>query len=176
MALLKLFIAMSVDGFIAKPDDDLTFLNIVEKAEEDYGHTAFLETVDTILIGRKTYDYVERAIGVSYYTDGQRTVYVATRTLKGSIGNLHFYSGDIVELVKKLKATNAKDIYCDGGGELIYTLLQHDLIDEMTISVIPILVGEGTRLFREGRPEQRLSLVSATPYDTGLVQLHYRRS
>lgn len=175
MRKVKLFIATSLDGFIAQPNDDLSFLKLVEKEGEDYGYTAFTSTVDTIIIGRKTYDYVVKEICASHYDNGKRDVYVVTRTDRPDSGRIKFYSGSLVDLIAKLKSKKGKDIYCDGGAEVVNELLKNDLIDELTISIVPILVGNGTRLFKEGRPEQLLEFVSAKTFDTGLVQLYYKR-
>ena len=79
-------------------------------------------------------------------------------------------------LVVKLKSKKGKNIYCDGGAEVINELLKHDLIDEFIISIVPILLGNGTRLFKDGRPEQKLKLVDVKTFDTGLAQLHYKRA
>lgn len=175
MRKLSLFIAMSLDGYIAKPNDDLSFLNRVEKAGEDYGYAEFTATVDTLIIGRKTYDYVLRHVGPSHYDNGQRDVYVITRTERPKVGRTTFYTGNPAELVKRLKSGNGKNIYCDGGAEVINELMKHDLIDDFIISVVPVLLGDGTRLFNDGRPEQILELVTAKTFDTGLAQLHYKR-
>lgn len=175
MRKISLFIAMSLDGYIAKPNDDLSFLKIVENEGEDYGYAEFTDTMDTLIIGRKTYDYVLKEIGSSHYDNGQRDVYVITRTERPQVGRTVFYTGNIAALVKRLKSENGKNIYCDGGAELINELLEHHLIDELIISVIPILVGNGTRLFKDGRPEQVLEFVSVKPFESGLTQLHYRR-
>ncbi|TAM93243.1 MAG: dihydrofolate reductase [Chitinophagaceae bacterium] len=175
MRTLSLYIATSLDGYIAKPNDDLSFLKLVEKDGEDYGYAEFTATVDTIILGRKTYDYVHREMGSSYYDNGNRNVYVITRTEKPSVGRTTFYTGDLTQLVKQLQSENGENIYCDGGAEIINELLKNDLIDEFIISVIPVLVGNGTKLFNDHRPEQILELVSSKSFETGLIQLHYRR-
>ncbi|WP_242918485.1 dihydrofolate reductase family protein [Pontibacter liquoris] len=175
MRKLSLFIATSLDGYIAKPNDDLSFLEVVEKEGEDYGYEIFNETIDTIIIGRKTFDWVEREIGSSHYDNGERDVYVITRTERPDAGKIKFYTGSLPELVHRLKSEKGKNIYCDGGAEIINELLKYDLIDELIISIIPILVGNGTRLFKDGRPEQMLDFVTAKTFDTGLTQLHYKR-
>jgi len=176
MRKLSLFIATSLDGYIAKPNDDLSFLKLVEKEGEDYGYAEFMANIDTIILGRKTYDYVLKEIGSSHYDNGQRDVYVITRTERPSVGRTTFYSGNLTELVRRLKSENGKNIYCDGGAEIVNELLQQDLIDEFIISVIPVLLGNGTRLFKDGRPEQQLEFISAKSFDTGLTQLHYKRA
>ncbi|MBT1705429.1 dihydrofolate reductase family protein [Chryseosolibacter indicus] len=175
MRNLSLFIAASLDGYIAKPNDDLSFLKLVEKEGEDYGYLQFTQTIDTLIVGRKTYDYVLKEIGSSHYDNGLRDVYVIARTARPKVGRTTFYTGDIAELVKRLKSEKGKNIYCDGGSEVINELLKHDLVDEFIISVIPVLLGNGTRLFRDGRPEQTLEFVTTKIFDTGLTQLHYKR-
>lgn len=141
----------------------------------DYGYASFIENIDTLIIGRKTYDYVLRHIGAAHYDNGERDVYVITRTPRPASGRSQFYNGSLPELIQRLKAGNGKNIYCDGGAEVIHELLLHDLIDEYIISVIPVLLGDGTRLFKDGRPEQSIELISAKTFDTGLTQLHYKR-
>lgn len=175
MRKISLFIAMSFDGYIAKPNDDLSFLKLVEKDGEDYGYAKFTADIDTIIIGRKTYDYVLKEIGASHYDNGQRDVYVITRTERLQIGRTIFYTRNIAELVDKLKSEKGKNIYCDGGAEVINELLKNSLIDEFIISIIPVLLGNGTKLFKDGRPEQILEFVSAKTFETGLVQLYYKK-
>jgi len=175
MRNISLFIAMSLDGYIAQPNNDLSFLKIVEKEGEDYGYADFIANIDTIIIGRKTYDYVLKEIGLSHYDNGQRDVYVITRTERPKVDRTTFYTGEITELVKHLRSEKGKNIYCDGGAEVINELLKHNLIDEFIISVIPVLLGNGTRLFKEGRPEQELEFIEVKTFETGLTQLHYRQ-
>ncbi|MFA7627755.1 MAG: dihydrofolate reductase family protein, partial [Candidatus Kapaibacterium sp.] len=90
-------------------------------------------------------------------------------------GRIVFYTGELTELIKNLKSVQGKNIYCDGGAEIINELLKLDLIDELIISVIPILLGSGTRLFKNNRPEQLLEFVEVKSFDKGLVQIHYKR-
>ena len=122
MRTLSLFIATSLDGYIAKPNDDLSFLKLVEKEGEDYGYAKFTSTIDTIILGRKTYDWVLREIGASHYDNGERDVYVITRTGRPDVGRTKFYTGDLTELVRQLKSENGKNIYCDGGAEIVNEL------------------------------------------------------
>jgi dihydrofolate reductase len=175
MRKLSLFIATSLDGYIAKPNDDLSFLKSVEKKGEDYGYAEFTANIDTIILGRKTYDSVLREIGASHYDNGERDVYVITRTAKQSVGRTKFYTESITDLIQRLKSGDGKDIYCDGGAEIVNELINKDLIDEFIISIVPVLVGNGTRLFKDGRPEQELELVYSKTFDTGLTQLKYKR-
>jgi dihydrofolate reductase len=168
---LILYIAMSLDGFIAKQDGDIGFLSQVEKEGEDYGYSTFMNSVDTIIVGRKTYDKIlSMNIDWPY---GSRDVYVLTRTAKPDSGNLHFYSGNITDLISNLKSQEGKYIYCDGGAETVHQLLMEDLLDEMIISIIPVLLGDGISLFKGGLKEKKLRLVSVDSFEKGLVQIHY---
>ena len=167
-----LYIAMSLDGYIAKPNDDLSFLSIVEKVGENYGYSELLSQVDTIILGRKTYDWVMQ-VGELPYKD--KNVYIITRAFRPNKGKIVFYSGNLTELIHNLKIQNQKNILCEGGAEIVNELLRKDLIDERIISIIPILVGKGIRLFDENRPEQKLKLISVKTFESGLIQLHYKR-
>lgn len=172
MRKLVIYIACSVDGYIAKTNDDLSFLSMVEKEGEDYGYSEFTKTIDTIILGRNTYNWVTRNVPTHY---GDKRTIVITHEQKPAEGNVSFYSGSLSDLVHQLKQEPGKNIFCDGGAQIIKQLLLDDLIDEFTISLIPVLLGEGTRLFADGRPEHRLQLESSKSFDTGLVQLFYKR-
>lgn len=168
-----LYIATSLDGYIAQPNDDLSFLSIVEQEGQDYGYSDFIKSVDAVIVGRKTYDKV---ISMGFdFPHADKDAYIVTRTPRPNIGSVKFYTGDLKSLVNKLKSETGKNIFCDGGAEIVNELLKVDLIDEFIISVIPILVGNGTKLFKDGRPEQKLELVSVKSFDKGLTQLHYKR-
>jgi len=172
MRKLILYIATSLDGYIAKPNDDLSFLSIVQKEGEDYGYSAFVDTVDTVILGRRTYDWVTNQVE---FPHSDKQTFIITRTPRPCIGNINFYTGDLTELITKLKEEEGKTIFCDGGAEIVNELLKNDLLDEMIISVIPVLVGDGIRLFKDGRPEQNLKLMGVKSFDTGLLQMHYKR-
>jgi len=168
-----LYIAMSLDGYIAKPNDDLSFLSIVEQQGQDYGYEEFVNTVDAVIVGRKTYDKV---ISMGFdFPHADKDAYIITRKPRPSIGSIQFYTGDLKALVDRLKSENGKNIFCDGGAEIVNELLIDDLIDEFIISVIPILVGNGIKLFKDSRPEQKLALVSVKSFEKGLIQMHYKR-
>lgn len=168
---LCLFIAMSLDGYIAKPDGDISFLDEMNQGGEDYGYATYIETVDTVILGRKTYDKILSMGNESFY--GERKVYVVTRNPRPDSGQTSFYSGDLTDLVQSLKSRAGKNIYCDGGAEIINQLLQKNLIDEMTVSIIPVMLGEGIRLFGGNFPEQKLKLAGCKDFEKGLAQLHY---
>src|SRR5690606_17239554 len=132
-------------------------------------------TIDTIIIGRKIYDYVLREIGPSQYDNVHRDVYVITRTERPSIGRTTFLTGHLAELVEKLRTQEGKNIYCGGGAEVIHKLLKNGLVDEVMISIVPIWLGDGVPLVRDGFDEQVLDLGYVKSYDTRLVQIHCKR-
>lgn len=169
-----LYIASSIDGYIAKPNDDLSFLSIVQQEGEDYGYADFVKSVDVVILGRRTYDWVMKQ--VPEFPHGDKNTFIITRTPRQSIGKTNFYTGKLKDLISKLKAEQGKNIFIDGGAEIVNELLKENLIDEFIISIIPILVGNGTKLFKEGISELNLALVSIKQFDTGLVQLHYKRA
>lgn len=167
-----LYIAASLDGYIAKDGDDLSFLSVVEQEGEDYGYRQFMNTVDTMILGRKTYDWVVGQVGS--FPDEGKTVYVITQTPRKPVGNTFFYAGSPQTLIATLKNQPGQNIFINGGAQLVNSLLQHGLIEEFIISVIPVLLGNGIKLFTAGQPEQGLHLLACRQYTTGLVQLHYR--
>ncbi|MFZ9942718.1 MAG: dihydrofolate reductase family protein [Bacteroidia bacterium] len=167
-----LYIAMSLDGYIATKENSIEFLSMVEQQGEDYGYADFVKSVDTVIIGRKTYDKV-LAMGFEYpHVD--KDVYIITRKERPAIGNFKFYTGDMAQLVNNLKAQSGKNIYCDGGAEVANEMMKNNHIDELIVSIIPVLLGDGIKLFNDGRPEKELSLVSSKQFESGLVQLHYK--
>lgn len=168
------YIAASLDGYIAKPGDDLSFLGTVQKEGEDYGYGQFVSGVDTVIVGRKTYDWVMNAVPEFPHAD--KETYVVTRQPREAIGNTRFYSGSLKELVQQLKSVPGKNIFVDGGAALVNAMLQEDLVDELIVSVVPVMVGEGVRLFKEGIPERQWKHLSTRSFDTGLVQSHYALS
>lgn len=172
---LRLFISMSLDGFLASKDDDLSWMSFIEKDGEDYGYADHSRNIDTYIVGRVTYDVVLNLTGGVFPQAEQWKCYVLTREKRADEKNVTFYNGNIVTLIQTLKAKEGGDIYCDGGGQVVKLLLEHDLIDEFVISVIPIILGEGKRLFLGETPSLKLKALPVREFDSGVVQLHYTR-
>jgi dihydrofolate reductase len=170
---LILYISMSLDGFIATKDDDLSWLSVVEKEGEDYGYAEFNQSVDTYIVGRATYDTVLKLTGGSFPPAKQHKCYVITRHEREDENGVTFYNGDIETLVKKLKNESGRNIYCDGGGQIVKLLMDKNLIDEYIVAVIPIILGDGKRLFVGGTQRINLRALPSKHYDSGLVHLHY---
>lgn len=167
---LILYIAMSLDGYLATKDDNLDFLSLVETPNEDYGHADFLQNIDTVIWGRRTFDKVLSFGGGIPYPD--KAVYVISQTKTGREGHAA-YCLDVVGLVRSLKQEAGKDIYCDGGAEIVCELLRHRLFDRLVVSLIPHLLGDGIRLFKGENVEQYLRFKRSISYPSGLVQLWY---
>ena len=169
-----LYIAMSLDGYIASPDNGLEFLSMVEEKDQDYSYKDFVNTVDTVIVGRKSYEKV-LSMGMEYPLSN-KDLYIITRTPRPAVGSTKFYTGNLKELVLNLKSQKGKSIYVDGGAEIANEMMMDNLIDEFYISVIPILLGNGISLFNNSRPQLPLKLVSTKSYNKGLVQLHYLKA
>jgi dihydrofolate reductase len=169
-----LYISMSLDGYIAKPNGDIDFLTIAKQPGEDYGYNEFIKTIDTIIIGRKSIDKVH-SLGFEY-PHKEKEVYIVSRAPKTGNGPFKYYAGDLKDLIISLKSAKGKHIYCDGGAEIVNELLRDNLIEEFVISVIPVILGDGIPLFKTGIPELTLRLINSRHFEKGVVQLHYIRS
>ncbi|MFN2548819.1 MAG: dihydrofolate reductase family protein [Myxococcales bacterium] len=161
------FIAASVDGYIAGPDGGLDWLKPFEGQE--HGYTAFYESVDAVVIGRGTYDVVLTFPGWAY---GKKRVIVCTRRPASPSHGEEITREEPRALAERLDREGVRRVYVDGGA-LIRSFLREGLVHEMTISVIPVILGAGIPLFADGLPERRLRLIDARTYASGLVQLRY---
>ena len=172
---LILYISMSVDGFLATKDDDLSWLSIVDKEGEDYGYNKFNDSVDTYIVGRKTYEKIIELSGGIFPQAEKHKCYVLTRKERATENGVTFYNEDVEKLISKLKKEKGKNIYCDGGGQIVKLLRDKNLIDEYIISVIPVILGDGKRLFVGESPMINLKALSSRQYESGLIQLHYSK-
>lgn len=168
---LILYIACSLDGYIAGPGDDLGFLESVQEEGEDYGYEDFISGIDTVIMGRRTYEWVQ-AQGVKDPHPGRELIVLTTKTWEKE-GNISFFSGNLQQLVEELKSLPGQDILCDGGSITVKQLLEHKLFDEIIISIIPVTLGGGIPLFLPDIPQLELKLLNSKSFTSGLVQLHY---
>jgi dihydrofolate reductase len=167
----SVFIATSLDGFIARPDGTFDFLSIVEQPDEDYGFAEFFATVDALVIGRNTY---ETALGFPEWPYAGKRCIVLTHRETPSLHGEQFFAGAASGLVEQLALVGVQRVYVDGGA-VIRDFLAAGLIDDLTLSIVPVLLGKGIPLFGAEVPELRLQLESSQQYPSGLVQLHYLR-
>ena len=166
----SVFIAVSVDGFIARPDHGLDWLARVERPGEDYGYAAFADSVDTLVLGRRTHDAVTAFPEWPYA--GKRVIVLTRRSLPAQHGEETF-AGPVEALVDRLSTDGARRVYLDGG-QVIQQALAAGVIDDLTLSVIPVVLGAGIRLFGVAGPERGLVLAGVEAFPSGLVQLRYR--
>ena len=169
-----LYIASSLDGYIARENGDIDWLSIVQNPKEDYGYGKFIKSVDTVIMGRKTYDMV-LSFGIKF-PHKDETCYVLTRSPKPRDKNVIFYSGEIESLIADIRSSPGGNIFLDGGAEMVHEFMSRDLIDRFVISVVPVLLGGGIPLFRPGWKETRLVLRGSRAFPSGLVQSVYERS
>jgi dihydrofolate reductase len=171
MRKVIVYIATSADGFIARPDGDIGWLNRPRVAG-NYGMNDFYRSIDTVLMGRKTHD-VGMKLGQASYT-GKKN-YIFSRTRRQSAGlDVEFIAQEAGEFAKDLRRSPGKDIWLVGGGELIASLLECGQVDEFIIHVIPILIGEGIPLIAARHCSVPLALLSSRSFADGVVRLHYR--
>lgn len=170
MRKLALFVATSLDGYIARPDGGIDWLF----TDQSYGYPEFFAGVDTVLMGRRTYEQL-LALGGGYPYPGTRS-YVFSRRYGGRHdAHVTFVADDPAAFAAGLKGGDGKTIWLVGGAEIARACLLHDLVDEFVISVHPIVLGMGIRLFLPPLPTLPLALAGCHVYDTGLVQMTYRR-
>lgn len=162
--------AISVDGYIARENHALDWL-MGNEGEEDTGYSDFYETVDTILMGRTTYEQLLILSPEEFPYKG-KLCYVFSRTLSGSNEFVNFINKDIVNFTKSLKEQEGKRIWIVGGGEVLYPLLQEKLVDEFIIQIAPSIIGRGIPLFLPGEQENKLTLVDVRRYKQ-FAELHY---
>lgn len=165
---ISVYIALSIDGYIARKDDSLDWLDRVGGFDEDYGFQQMLAGIDTLIIGRKTY---EIASTVPDPYPGKRVV-VLSNSLNAVKSGMELYKGNLAELAEKLHTEGVKHIWVDGGST-ISQFLDLQLIDEMTLSIIPIVLGSGLPLFHAIGKEIPCRLISSQAYQSGLVQQRY---
>jgi dihydrofolate reductase len=165
-------LGISLDGYIARRDGAVDFLFM----PKDYPMAAFIASIDTAIMGRKTYD-VSKAMGGGDF-GGNIKHYVLSRTLPpGERDGLIFVNESPAALVERIRRdkSRGKDIWLMGGGELARDFLKDDLVDELYLGVVPVLLGEGIPLFPSGFPQRNFALVENKTFSRGLIALKYRR-
>ena len=166
-------IGTSADGYIARPDGDLEWLTSRPAPEGFYGMDAFMKTIDTKLLGRKTYD-VSLRLGAKFDSDENYFVFSRHEPPNDAPSGVEFVNGAIGEFVRRLRKEPGKDIWLMGGGELITSFLDENAIDEFVLSVAPVFIGDGIPLIERRHLHVPLELLSVERFQDGLVQLHYR--
>jgi dihydrofolate reductase len=171
------YIAVSADGYIARPDGDVEWLN--RRPHEDYGMRAFYRTIDTILLGRKTYDwavdYARRHRLKAGVFDTKVANYVfSRRPPRKKAPGVEFVSQPVRTFARRLRTTPGKHVWIMGGAGLIASFLDANEIDELDIHVIPTFIGKGIPLVAPRHRDLSLRLRSTKRYADGVVRLRYR--
>jgi dihydrofolate reductase len=172
MSALKItvFLGLSLDGYIAGPHNELDWLNCCQTdPPEDSGFHDLINSIDCMIMGRNTYDTVLPFNQWPY--EGKRVVILTSREATSKYGET-FYSGSLPDLIKELKEEGIKHIYLDGGN-VVRQGLQANLVDEMTLSWIPIILGKGIPLFDSTLSRSRWKLKSSQSFASGLMQTTY---
>ena len=166
MPNILLNLAVSLDGFIEGPQGEFDWC----LTDQDYGMTAFLARCEAIIFGRKSYE-VMLQFDENLYPDKMK--YVFSNTVASVAGKAAVVRGDAAEAVAKIKERTEGDIWFFGGAALLEDFLRHDLIDEMHLSIHPLLLGSGKPLFPQLAGRKSLELKGVEKYSSGLVQLVY---
>jgi dihydrofolate reductase len=170
MRKIIVYIAVSADGFIARPDGDVAWLDR-PRPKGDYGMGRFYKSVDTVLMGRKTYDLVVK-FGQEKGYAGKRN-YVFSRSPHKPSPYVEYVSEDAGKFAARLRKAKGKNIWMVGGGELIAAFLDAGAIDEFIIHVVPIFIGEGIPLIAPRHRLIQLKLLASKAFPDGVVRLHY---
>lgn len=187
-----MYIAMSLDGFLADENGGVDWISGDGSEPEAPGsYPAFYETVDTILLGWNTYHQIVTELSPDAWPYEGKTCYVLTHNRQAgqaepgsgqqtvqehgeSEPDIRFYSGNLCALVQKLKAQEGRDIWICGGANVAAQLLEEDAIDRFHLTVIPVLLGKGIRLFAQLQQKRELRLIGTESYD-GMTDLVFER-
>ena len=167
---VKLLIASTLDGYIATKEESLQWLFDVE-GEGDNGYGAFYSDIDTIIMGKKTYDWLEKEqAGQWPYSD--KTSYILTHQKISSTDNIVFIDKEKLTELSVNFADTDKNIWVVGGGEVIKLFIENHWVDELQVTIAPVLLGDGISLFPSGNYKEKLQLIDTKIYGQ-FVELHY---
>lgn len=175
MSKVRLYIATSLDGYIADRDGGVGWLDAFPPsgADGDYGYAEFYASIDCVVMGRKTY---EQALTFGEWPERKPTYVFSHDPPEGAPPRVEFIKDDPAKFIAKLWAQDQEDkgdVWLMGGGKLIASFRERGLIDEYILSVIPVLLGEGLPLFEGSQPQALLRLLATQVYTNGVVQLRY---
>lgn len=173
---VTMHVVSSLDGFIGRKDNDVSWMNSagpeyeagVSISEEEAA--AFVKTIDCYVLGSRTY---EHALELGWVYGDTPTVVVTSRKWPEARKSVEFYSGDLKALVEAKLAPRYGNIWLVGGAMLCQRFLELGLVDEIVLTIAPVLLGDGLRLFGGSPAEQRWRLKNATAYKNGFVELSY---
>lgn len=169
------YIATSLDGYIADPNGNLNWLNnIPNPNKSDYGYLDFIKNIDAIIMGKNTFQKVLSFGKWPYH----KPVFILSNSLKeipeDLIEKVEIIYGDIKKLIQQLKEQGFKNMYIDGG-QTVHSFLKKDLIDEIIITTVPVLLGDGIPLFHKLNQQLKFNHKNTKIYNNNLVKSHYIR-
>jgi dihydrofolate reductase len=172
---VTLHVVSSLDGIIAKKDNSVSWLDssgdVYEKGVSDDSAEEGVEVIDCFVLGSRTY---EHALELGWPYGDTPTIVITTRELPSTRKSVEFYSGDLKRLVEEILAPQYGNIWLVGGAMLCQSFLRLGLVDEIRLAIVPVLLGDGLRLFDNSVSEQRWHLNNVVAYKTNLVELSYR--
>lgn len=176
MRKVTLFIAVSVDGYIADRNHSVDWIKGQdENVELQDTYTPFIQSIDTIIMGKRTYDQIVNTLSPNEWPYQNQTTYVLTHSLDTqNTSNICFTMSDPATLISQLKQTKGKNIWICGGADVVNQLLCIDLIDTFYLTTVPILLGGGIRLFDSSHNIRNLHLERTTNYN-GIIESVYSR-
>ncbi len=172
MRKIILYIATSLDGFIADQNNNLDWLTVYGG---NYGYEDFISTVDTVFCGRKTYDEVVKMGVSSPYPNQMNYVFTHSPDRYGSTEKIIFTDRNPIEIAKELLHQEGKDIFLVGGGELIRSLMEMNLIDEIILFIVPVILGNGIPMFKEHHTRINFETISVKKFEDGMIALRLRK-
>ena len=175
MRKISLFIAMSLDGYIADSEGSVEWLTGQSNDDDNIDtYSDFVKDIDTVIMGWNTYHQIITELSPDKWVYDEFTTYVITHHKEISSDKIKFIDESPVELVKKLREENGKDVWICGGANIVQQLVKENLIEYYYITVVPTILGSGIRLFENTKREMKLRLLKAQTYN-GMVDLVYTR-
>ena len=175
---ITIHMVSSLDGIIAKKDNSISWFDIsdnYDKGVDGQDPEEFLKTIDCYVMGSRTYEHaleLSKSYGWAY--GDKPTIVLTNRNLTTDKPNIEFYSGDLNTLVNEQLKPNYKNVWVAGGATLTKDLIRLKLADEIRVSILPIILGDGLLFFDHIGQEQMLHLTDTTAYKNGMVELCYK--
>ncbi|MBK1988858.1 dihydrofolate reductase [Sphaerospermopsis aphanizomenoides BCCUSP55] len=169
MRKIRLFIASSLDGYIASKSGDVDWLF----TDHDYGYSEFFNSIDTLIMGSKTYHQI---LGFGEYPYPGKKAFVVSKTRHGGQDDhVQFVGENLESFIKNLRSSSGGDIWLVGGSQVIEYFLEYGFLDEIILAIHPIILGEGIPLFVNNPSiHKTLNLRNVKTYDSGLLQVYYQ--
>jgi len=173
---VTLHMVLSLDGIIARKDNTVSWLDspgdVYEKGVSEGHADNVVASIDCFVLGSRTY---EHALQLGWPYGDTPAVVITNRELPATRKNVEFYSGDLGKLVDEVLAPHYRNVWLVGGAVLCQSFLRLGLVDEISLMIVPVLLGDGLRLFENSGEENRWQLGNVVAYKTGFVELLYRR-